>query len=58
MRINLDNFYKLGFIFIIFLLFEYSLLYASESKLESTKLKDIWREAIEKNRNLDSYGAL
>lgn len=58
MRVNLNNFGKLGFIFIIFLLFRFSYLYASQSESESTKLKYIWREAIEKNRNWDRFGAL
>ena len=58
MRVNLNNFGKLGFIFIIFLLFRFSFLYASQNKSESTKLKYIWREAIEKNRNWDRFGAL
>ena len=58
MRVNFFSFRKSSFIFVFLFLLQFQLIKASENKSDSTKLSELWKSAIQNNRNRNHYAAL
>ena len=58
MRINLFYFKKLRLVFILIFLLQFQFIKASETKSQEKKLSELWKSAIQNNRNRNHYAAL
>ena len=58
MRINLFYFKKLRLVFILIFLLQFQLIKASETKSQEKQLSELWKSAIQNNRNRNHYAAL
>ena len=58
MRVNCFSFTKSSFIFVFLFLLQFQSIQSSENKSDSTKLSELWKSAIQNNRNRNHYTAL
>ena len=58
MRINLFYFKKLRLVFILIFLLQFQFIKASETKSQEKQLSELWKSAIQNNRNRNHYAAL
>ena len=58
MRINLFCFKKLRLVFILIFLLQFQFIKASETKSQEKQLSELWKSAIQNNRNRNHYAAL
>ena len=58
MRLNLFSLKKSRLVFIFLFLLQFQFIKASETKSDANKLRELWKSAIENNRNWNHYAAL
>ena len=58
MRLNLFSLKKSRLVFIFLFLLQFQFIKASETKSDANKLRELWKSAIQNNRNWDHYAAL
>ena len=58
MRINLFYSKKLRLVFILVFLLQFQFMKASETKSDANKLSELWKSAIQNNRNRNHYAAI
>ena len=58
MRLSFFSLKKFRLIFVLILSLQFQSIQASENKSDSTKLSELWKSAIQNNRNKDHYAAL